>query len=92
MIKFKISSCSNIFSITFSFLVHFLPQVNGADFSPHYELYEPPYYHQGPHKRSHYDKDYHKDTRDDDGKNKNKGNERDRPFSDDFVSMRKILS
>ncbi|XP_059141960.1 vasculin-like [Physella acuta] len=63
------------------------PQVNGADFSPHYELYEPPYYHQGPHKRSHYDKDYHKDTRDDDGKNKNKGNERDRPFTDDFPSL-----
>ncbi|CAL1543209.1 unnamed protein product [Lymnaea stagnalis] len=63
------------------------PQMNGADFSPHYELYEPQYYHQGPHKRSHHDKDHHKDVREEEGKGKNKGNEKERPFSDDFPSL-----
>ncbi|XP_055884384.1 vasculin-like protein 1 [Biomphalaria glabrata] len=61
-------------------------QVNGGDFSPHYELYEPQYYHQNVHKRGHYEKDHHRD-REDDGKGKNKGNEKERPFTDDFPSL-----
>ncbi|GFN85499.1 vasculin-like [Plakobranchus ocellatus] len=57
---------------------------NGADFSPHYELYEPSY-HPNMSRRSYYDN--HMNGRDYDMKGRDRGHLRDRPYSDDFPSL-----
>ena len=56
----------------------------GADFSPPYELYEPSY-HPNMSRRGFYDN--HMNGRDYDMKGRERGHPRDKPYSDDFVSL-----
>lgn len=65
----------------------FYLQMNGCITTngPHHDLFEP-YYQQSSAKRNFYDRDHHRDSRNTDAKEKEKGSDKDRHYSDDFVS------
>lgn len=63
-------------------------QMNGCITTngPHQDLFEP-YYQQSSAKRNFYDRDHHRDSKNNEAKEKERGSDKDRHYSDDFPSL-----